>query len=291
MHLKELIWIRELQSTLRSTFLDNIMFGLNLVDTFPFYVLLITLIWFCYKRDLGIKLIFVFFITSFINQQAKELLGQPRPCQMDLSVCMIKAKSFGIPSGAAQSMVTIFYFLCYQIRDRRFWGFSIFFVLLISFSRIYLGLHFFSDIVLGWILGIVVTTAYIYILPYAISYIKKQSKTTLTIHALLLAAVLSLLALNKNTTLVIFSSLGVILGLIYGNGLKDPTKLFQRIYRPMIVLIGVFILMITTLILPIKGSIINLLIQRICQIFAGVWIASWVNIVIEKTEKKISKIL
>ena len=291
MHLKELEWIRSIQEHVRTPFLDSIMFGLNLVDTFPFYVLFITLIWFSYKRNLGIKLIFLFFITSFINQEAKELLSQPRPCQMDLAVCMIKAKSFGIPSGAAQSMITLFGYLCYTIRNKFFWIFSLLFVLLIGFSRIYLGLHFFSDIALGWALGILITTFYIVALPYLTSYLKKQTRSTLVIHACLITAFLSLLILNKNSSLVVFSSFGVMIGLIYCQPLTDPKKLFYRIERPVVVILGVFILLLATLFLPEKASLINMIINRILQIAAGVWIACSVNPVIKKIEKGLSKII
>lgn len=287
MHFKELEWIRSIQEHLRSPFLDSIMLGLNLVDTFPFYVLFICLLWFSYRRSLGVRLIFLFFITSFVNQEAKELLSQPRPCQMDLAVCMIKAKSFGIPSGAAQSMVTLFGFLCYSIRNTYFSIFSLFFILLISFSRIYLGLHFFSDIALGWTLGAVITMSYILLLPYIERYLKKQTRSTLVIHASLLTAFLSLLVLNKNSALVVFSSFGVMLGLIFCSPLIDPKRFLQRIERPLVVIAGVFVLLIATLLLPEKGSLINALFGKIMQISAGFWLACGVNPVIKKIEKRL----
>jgi membrane-associated phospholipid phosphatase len=291
MHLKELEWIKSIQEHLRTPLLDSIMFALNLADTFPFYVLFITLIWFSYKRDLGIQLIFLFFLTSFINQEAKELLSQPRPCQIDLAVCMIKAKSFGIPSGAAQSMITLFGYLCYTIRNKFFWLFSLFFVLLIGFSRIYLGLHFFSDIALGWALGILITTSYIIALPYLIKYLKHQKRSSLVIHACLLTAFLSLLILNKNSSLVVFSSFGVMLGLIYCKPIADPTNIVYKVERPFIVILGVFALLIATLFFLEKASLINMIINRILQIAAGMWIACFVNPVIKKLEKGLSKII
>jgi membrane-associated phospholipid phosphatase len=290
LHFKELEWIKSIQESLRTPFLDSIMLCLNLADTFPFYVLFITLIWFSYKRDLGIKLIFLFFITSFINQEAKELLSQPRPCQMDLAVCMIKAKSFGIPSGAAQSMVTLFGYLCYTIRNKFFWLFSLCFVFLISFSRIYLGLHFFSDIALGWTLGLIITGSYIIALPYLENYIKKQVRSTLTIHACLLTAFLSLLILNKNSSLVVFSSFGVMLGLIYSKPITDPKKTLYRLERPFIVVLGVFALLMATLFLPEKASLINMIVNRLLQILAGIWIACLASPVIKKVEKVLARL-
>lgn len=291
MHLKELEGIKSIQETLRSSFLDSIMLGLNLADTLPFYVLVITVIWFAFKRDLGIKLLFLFFITSFINQEAKELLSQPRPCQMDLAVCMIKAKSFGIPSGAAQSMVTLFGYLCYTIRNKLFWAFSLIFVLVISFSRIYLGLHFFSDIALGWALGITITSSYIFALPYLQNYIKNQTRSTLCIHASLITALLSLLILNKNSSLVVFSSFGVMLGLIYCHPIADPKKLFFRIERTLVVMLGVFALLVATIFLSEKNSLTNMIINRLLQIGAGIWISCLVNPLIKKIEKELNKII
>lgn len=70
--------------------------------------------------------------------------------------------SYSFPSGHATMVMVIhtfiFYFLWRQAKSKKMKGlilsFGILFILLIGFSRIYLGVHFFSDIMGGYALGL-----------------------------------------------------------------------------------------------------------------------------------------
>ena len=247
---------------------------------------MITLLWFCYKREFGIRLIFLFFITSFINQDAKELFAQPRPCQMDPSLQMLKAKSFGIPSGAAQSMLVIFGYIAYHLRKKFFTLFALFFVVLIGFSRVYLGLHFISDILMGWLLGGVTLWAYIRFEPKIEEKLKNLSKIQLLSLAGLVTVVFSSLALNKNSSLVVFTCFGVMVGLILTHTiLKDPKNYKQRALRPLIVLFGVVILFLFIRILPNKPAVMEKIVGKGIQFLSGFWISYLINPIIRKIEK------
>lgn len=284
LHEKELEIIRSIQG-IRNPFLDKVMLLLNHLDTFPSYILAITLLWFCYQRSFGIRLIFLFFITSFINQDAKELFAQPRPCQMDASLQMLKAKSFGIPSGAAQSMLVLFGYTAYHLRRAPFTYFSIFSVLLISFSRIYLGLHFFSDIAMGWILGALSLWTYIVYEPKMESFLKKKGRFELLILSSIISLILASLALNKNSSLVVFSSFGVMVGLaLTKTPLKDPRTWAQRLERPLLVLLGIAWLFMIIHFFPTAPSLKEKLFGKAIQFLAGFWISFLVNPLIKKIE-------
>lgn len=272
LHLKELSLIRAAQE-LRSPFMDQFMHVLNLLDTLPFYVFAITLILFSYKQNLGFRLLYLLFISSFINQDAKELLAQPRPCQLDSALCMIFAKSHGLPSGAAQTMFVLFGYMSYHLRNKFFTIFSVFFILLIGFSRVYLGLHFVTDLLGGWFLGAILLTGYIYLLPRVMRYIQKQSKTTLVILFSLGAGFFSFLALNKNTSLTVMACFGVSIGLIYTHLSRDPQNLKERIFRPLVALSGVTMLLLLTLLLPDSSYSFLSIISKLCQFLAGLWMS------------------
>jgi len=63
--------------------------------------------------------------------------------------------SFGLPSGHAMNSVIIWGFLATMAGRRWAWGLAVALIFLVGLSRIYLGVHFPSDVLLGWLLGVV----------------------------------------------------------------------------------------------------------------------------------------
>ena len=66
---------------------------------------------------------------------------------------------FGFVSNHATNMsiVGVMVFLCLKKYYPKSWIYLSVLVLTISFSRIYLGVHYLSDIIGGWILGIILS--------------------------------------------------------------------------------------------------------------------------------------
>jgi hypothetical protein len=96
-------------------------------------------------------------LSAWVNGFFKNILKQPRPYHLDPSVGRGFEKSYGLPSGHAQQSLAFWTALasCYK---RPFWKtfFRIAaaaFIMLIAFTRLYLGLHFPTDIFGGWLLG------------------------------------------------------------------------------------------------------------------------------------------
>jgi hypothetical protein len=76
---------------------------------------------------------------------------------MDPSVGLAFSPSYGLPSGHAQLAVCFWLPLAFRlvgrVRRKAPIVLGVCFILLISFSRVYLGLHFPTDILGGWLLG------------------------------------------------------------------------------------------------------------------------------------------
>jgi len=62
--------------------------------------------------------------------------------------------SFGIPSGHALNAVTVWGTMAYHIKRQWAWIAAGLLILLIGLSRIYLGVHFPTDVVVGWGIGL-----------------------------------------------------------------------------------------------------------------------------------------
>jgi membrane-associated phospholipid phosphatase len=128
-----------------------------------FYVPAILLIFWCVDEKKGARLGFIVMLSAFINGFFKDLLKQPRPFALEPSVGLAFEPSYGIPSGHAQLSLCFALPLALWLGGSRFGkspkqaaairlGAALF-VLIIAFTRLYLGVHFPTDILTGWLLG------------------------------------------------------------------------------------------------------------------------------------------
>ncbi|OHD78067.1 MAG: hypothetical protein A3J97_00595, partial [Spirochaetes bacterium RIFOXYC1_FULL_54_7] len=110
-------------------------------------------IFWCVDARFGIRFGLVFLFSAFTNSWLKVLFAIPRPFVLDPSVGLAHETSFALPSGHAQGSATFWGLLASRFRAP--WGLVLAIVLplLIGFTRIYLGVHYPTDLFLGWFLG------------------------------------------------------------------------------------------------------------------------------------------
>ena len=119
-----------------------------------FYLLALPLIYWSINRAVGVRLMVVFLLSGLVNQVAKHLAAQPRPFQYDSRVKeIVGAEGFGLPSGHTQSAVVVWGYLGTTVRKRWFWVLAGTLMVLTPLSRIYLGVHFPTDVLGGYVLG------------------------------------------------------------------------------------------------------------------------------------------
>ena len=101
----------------------------------------------------GLRLGVLIFLSTAVNLRLKLLFAQPRPYDLDPSVGMARESSFGLPSNHAQTSL-VFWGAASPL-FRAPWGIvlAIAMPLLVGLSRIYLGLHFPTDVLAGWAIG------------------------------------------------------------------------------------------------------------------------------------------
>src|SRR5262245_57509689 len=116
---------------------------------------LIGLIYLCFDASLGARLLLVYFGAEVLSYLAKLAFHSPRPFWMDERVRAFEpaATSYGLPSGHALVATCVWFMLAGVVRRSWFWALAVAVVLSISLSRVWLGAHFISDVIVGWMLG------------------------------------------------------------------------------------------------------------------------------------------
>lgn len=107
-------------------------------------------------RKQGIIIIFTIAMAALIGSALlKPMAARPRPCWIDTGIRLLvdSPKDYSFPSGHASSCAAAAYIL---MKTNRKFGFAaVFFAAAVIFSRLYLFVHFPSDVLAGAILGIV----------------------------------------------------------------------------------------------------------------------------------------
>ncbi|TVP58470.1 MAG: phosphatase PAP2 family protein [Gemmatimonadales bacterium] len=165
-----ILWVQEF----RTPALDMLARGLSFLGDEPFYLLLIPVLYWAVDRSTGLRLTILFLVSAWLNALLKGWVDLPRPSPADVAV-LIPEDGGGVPSGHAQHAVVVWGYLLWVIRE---WGRSdsvarvrrmtrwalpaaIALILLIGVSRIYLGVHFPHDVVVGWGVGAIYLAAWI----------------------------------------------------------------------------------------------------------------------------------
>lgn len=136
--------------------------SLTFLGNLEFFLIFMPLIYWCCDRAAGARLLILFLISAYLNTIAKVLLDQPRPFQYDPRVKpLVPASGGGLPSGHTQGAVVVWGYLAARVRQAWMWGLAGFLMIGIPMSRLYLGVHFPTDLIGGYILGAVLLVVYL----------------------------------------------------------------------------------------------------------------------------------
>jgi membrane-associated phospholipid phosphatase len=189
LHLLEINLVLIIQSL--GEWLFYIMRGLSFLGDETFFIFGLALLYWGVHSRLGLRIAVLLILSISVNTFFKVLFAYPRPFWVDSNVKALTTEtSFGFPSGHAQNSTAIWGLVERTVRRPVVSGFTIALVALIGLSRIYLGVHFFSDVIGGWLLGLVLLLAFLRLERKSVNWIHSFS-----LREKILAVVLSTLVL------------------------------------------------------------------------------------------------
>jgi hypothetical protein len=167
----------------------------SLLGNEEFYLLLIPILYWCIDARIGLRLGFMLLISNGIVDILKLSFHTARPYWYDPHVQALYAESsFGLPSGHAQNGVVVWGGIAASLRKWWVWTGSIAVVLLIGLSRVYLGVHFPTDVIAGWVVGVILLLAYLTLESSVKRWLTAQSFLMQVLVALVFSLLIALVA-------------------------------------------------------------------------------------------------
>jgi len=149
--------------------------ALTFMGNQEFFLLFMPLIYWCIDRRTGAKLLILLLFSAYLNAVAKVLANQARPFNYDPRVKQLgHAGGGGLPSGHTQNAVVIWGYLAVWSKKTIWWIVAGFLMIGIPLSRIYLGVHFPTDLVGGYFLGALILIFFLLFAPRLEKWLVKK---------------------------------------------------------------------------------------------------------------------
>ena len=157
----DLSWVLDL----RSPFL-NIFFDLVSLAGYPtFLILFLSFGYFYWSPEKFSRIAMLLFVSGLVNGFLKDYFQDPSPA-MEFMLDPRIGQSYGWPSGHAQIAVTLWGLIAIEFKKNWLTAFCVLMIGLVSFSRMYLGVHDIGDVFAGLLIGIIILAIWYLALIY-----------------------------------------------------------------------------------------------------------------------------
>ncbi|MHA1910976.1 MAG: phosphatase PAP2 family protein [Candidatus Kariarchaeaceae archaeon] len=209
-----------------SSFLDIFFAIITFIGDELFYILFLSVMFWVYDKELAYELIYILLISISLNGSLKELIRRTRPTfNGEVGKGVIEAEGYSFPSGHAQNASTVWGFWVLNLKNHKKQMILAIIIVLIGFSRIYLVVHFFTDVLAGWIIGL--TMAYI-IFKAKPKFLEKWHMLSTGVRIGIIATVALILLIisllpdsSENYSDTISSGAGILIGIYLGKQLEN----------------------------------------------------------------------
>jgi membrane-associated phospholipid phosphatase len=142
--------------------LESLMAFISQLGHFNFYLVAVPLIYWSLNKRLGAHLIYLLTLSNAIGETLKQAFRDPRPFWYDPAVGLAEEPTYGIPSNHALVSTVAYLSIAGWFRRGWLWLLAVLWIVLISLSRIYLGVHDLPDVLFGAAIGLLVLGGYVF---------------------------------------------------------------------------------------------------------------------------------
>lgn len=203
---------------IRSPFFDSFFSAVSFFGTVSFYIVFLPVLYWCTDKRHARRLLIIFLVSGWVNSVCKDFFNHPRPYNLDETVKIGKTAGPGLPSGHAQQSLTVWGYFILWIRKPSFTYLSVAVILLIAFSRIYLGVHFPTDIIGGWVLAIIILLTGYYSADSIEQFVSRVDRRLLAAVLIILPVVLSLYYPSSSSLMSMGTLSGAAVGIVVETG-------------------------------------------------------------------------
>jgi membrane-associated phospholipid phosphatase len=194
-----------------------------------FYLAVLVAVYLGINRKLGVKIATYAMSSVWVNSVLKDFLMIPRPPQANWK---IHAEGYGFPSGHAQGSTVLFGYLASKIGSYVAYAAAAGLVLLVSCSRVALGVHSVYDVIGGMFFGMMILAlGWLVERKLAPRLLRDQAKLAWLSLPIIFAIVGSLTGLGGDDP---FRAAGALFGLLVGYMIleiketREPTTMLER---------------------------------------------------------------
>lgn len=232
-----ILWAQEFARPALTAFFTAI----TSLGSLEFYMFTIPIIYWMVDKHFGFRFSVFFIFSAYVNSGVKHIFVTERPPS---ELRLVEQEGYAFPSGHAQGSTAFWGFLALKLKKPLAWAGAVAMILLVSLSRIYLGVHWPIDILGGLTIGVLLLLAYS---PLARMDLEKIPFRTWMLGSVLAAVILYLLHPTGDGPMTVGFFLGALLGyrleLRYVKFQEDAT-LVQNVLKLILGLAALFVLRI-----------------------------------------------
>ena len=162
--------------------------AVSMLGSANFYVALVAIGYWTLDKRSSRRAALLLLASSYSNYWLKVSLRNPRPPPSNW-LPGTEASNYSLPSGHAQTSTTLWGWLSLKSGEAWMWGLSLALILLIGLSRVYIGVHWLGDVLLGWAVGAVLLLVASRLEEWASSLASKYGADTLYLGLVVLGLV------------------------------------------------------------------------------------------------------
>ncbi len=144
-----ILWVQSLYPSLDPAFKT-----INFLQTEDFFLIALPIVWWCIDKRTGASLALLFLLSDYSVRLLKGITNVTRPYDAQPRIRNLDPQAdLSFPSAGAMDTTIFWVYLAALLRSRFMWVLAVVLVVIMSFTRVYLGAHYPTDVLASVILG------------------------------------------------------------------------------------------------------------------------------------------